>query len=140
MRLLCVALLSLAACSDIISCQTQTADVGDVCLPDPLAPGIAAVIEIRESCGRGCSRQPSCQALFVNSQVVLDVTQDVCTDSQTAACIDLGCQQRVMRCQLPALNAGTYVLQVPGGPSRLLQVSAGGQSSCRFSLADGGVQ
>jgi hypothetical protein len=140
MRLLCAALLSLAACSNVITCNTQTADVGDVCLPTAFAPSIAPLIEIRELCGRGCSGTPSCVALFVNSQVVLDVSQDVCTDSQTASCIDLGCQQRTMSCQLPALSAGTYVLQVPGGPARLLRVSAGGQSSCRFSAVDGGVQ
>ena len=74
------------------------------------------------------------------SEIPKDITQEVCTDSQTGSCIDLGCQQRVMQCSLPGLAAGTYTLQVPGGPNRLLRVASGGQSSCRFSLADGGVQ
>jgi len=140
MRLPCAALLLLAACGDVITCDTQTADVGLICLPPALAPDISSVIELRELCGRGCSHTPSCTALFRGGQVVLDVSQDVCTDTQTASCIDLGCQQRVMRCALPALTTGVYTLQAPGLPAQLLHVQSGGQSTCLLTGADGGVQ
>jgi len=124
----------------VITCDTATADVGDVCLPAALASGITPVIEVRELCGRGCSGPPACQALFANSAVVLDVTQQVCSDSLSSGCLDMGCQQRVVSCQLPSLNPRTYTLQVPGGPARILHLVAGGASSCRFAAADGGVQ
>jgi hypothetical protein len=140
MRLACAALLLTASCVDVITCDTVTDDLGQVCLPAMLAPGITPVIEVRELCGMGCTGVPSCTALFSDGQVVLDVTHDVCSDSRSASCVDQGCQQRVMSCQLPALNAGTYVLAVPGGPTQVLHVGAGGQSSCRFTTADGGVQ
>jgi hypothetical protein len=135
----CAALLSTLACVDVVTCDTVTDDIGQVCLPSALAPGIAPVIAVRESCGAGCSGTPSCTALFRDGQIVLDVTHDVCSDQRTTVCINQGCQRRVMNCQLPALNAGTYVLAVPGGPDQVLNVAAGGQSTCRFSL-DGGVQ
>jgi hypothetical protein len=140
MRLLCATLLLLTACNNVVSCQDGTVDVGDLCLPDPLSPNVNVAIEVRELCGPGCSGVPTCTAVFRDGLVVLDITQEVCTTSQTASCIDLGCQQRVMQCSLPGLTAGTYTLQVPGGPNRLLRVASGGQSSCRFALADGGVQ
>lgn len=141
MRLLCAAILLLAAaCNDGISCDTVTDDLGDLCLPATLAPGIPSVVEVRELCGAGCTGAPSCTALLRGGQVTLDVEHDVCSDSQTRSCIQLGCQQRVMRCVLPSLNAGDYTLSVPGGPSRILRVAAGGDSSCRFPASDGGVQ
>jgi len=140
MRLPCAALLLVAACNPVVTCGDATVDVGDLCLPDPVSPNVNVAIEVRELCGPGCSGVPSCTAVFRNGLVALDITQEVCTDSQTGSCIDLGCQQRVMQCSLPGLTAGTYTLQVPGGPNRLLRVASGGQSSCRFSLADGGVQ
>ena len=141
MRTLCAALALLAAgCNDGISCDTRTANVGDLCIPSSLPPNIPAVLDVREACGPGCSGVPSCSALFRNGQVVLDVEQDVCSDSFTSRCIDQGCQQRVLRCVFPALPAGDYTLVVPGGPSRSLHVEQGGTASCRFPAADGGVQ
>lgn len=137
---LTAALLLLAACSDVVSCDTVTADIGQVCLPDSFAPDVASVIELRELCGKGCSGAPTCTALFSGGRVVLDVSQDVCSDTRSSSCIDLGCQHRVMRCALPPLPAGQYTLAVPGGVTRLLRVASGGQSSCRFPDADGGVQ
>src|SRR2546430_1547624 len=100
---LAAAALLLAACSDVVTCNTVTADVGQVCLPDSFAPDVASVIDVRELCGKGCSGTPTCTALFSGGRVVLDVSQDVCTDTQSSACIDFGCQQRVMRCALPPL-------------------------------------
>jgi hypothetical protein len=138
--LACAALLALAGCNDVVSCETVTADVGLVCLPDAFAPDVSSVIEARELCGKGCSGNPACTALFTGGRVVLDVTQDLCTDAQSAACIDQGCLTRLMRCELPALPAGDYTIAVPGGPSQLIHVRAGGQSSCRFAETDGGVQ
>ncbi|HUJ25188.1 MAG TPA: hypothetical protein VLW85_04165 [Myxococcales bacterium] len=141
MRIALAALLLLAAaCNDVVTCDNETADVGPICLPSLLAPQIQSVIEVQELCGKGCSGTPSCTALWNGGRVVLDVTQDVCTDSTTGSCIDLGCQQRVMRCALPPLDPGEYTLAAPGAPVQLLRVGAGGQSSCRFADADGGVQ
>ena len=141
MRSFCAALLlCAAACNDGNNCNTVTDDLGDLCLPPALAPGISSVVEVRELCGGGCTGTPSCTAFYRGGQVTLDVSQDVCSDSTTAGCIVLGCQQRIVRCVLPALSAGDYTLTVPGGPSRLLRVAAGGSASCRFTAADGGVQ
>ncbi|MCA1827748.1 MAG: hypothetical protein ABR567_17440 [Myxococcales bacterium] len=135
------AILLTCACTDNgDSCDNKTADVGDVCLPASIAPGIPSVIEVRELCGNGCSDMPSCTALLRNASVALDVTQDQCISFLSGACLDQGCIQRVMHCTLPALNEGRYTLTVPGGPSRTMLVKAGGESSCRFTLSDGGVQ
>lgn len=141
MRLGLAALLLVAACSNVVTCVTQTADIGEICLPAPaFAPGISSVIELRELCGRGCSQPPACTALFRGGELVLDVTQDVCTDTQSSSCIDEGCQQRLMQCALPPLNAGVYTLRAPGAPPQLIHVQSGGQSSCRLTESDGGVQ
>jgi hypothetical protein len=142
MRKLAAALL-LATCACDTSgdvCDTRTADVGDICLPPSLAPGLPANIQLRESCGNGCSIAPTCTALFRNGAVFLDVTQDICVSYSSTSCLDQGCVQRTVGCTLPPLNAGAYTLTVPGGPARLLKVAPGGQSSCRFLLPDGGVQ
>lgn len=140
MRIAAALLLLAAGCNDVVTCDTETADIGLVCLPPLLAPQVSSVIEVRELCGKGCSGTPVCTALWTGGRVVLDVTQEVCTDSQSASCIDLGCRRRVIRCQLPALDPGEYTLAAPGAPVQLVHVGAGGQSSCRFAQADGGVQ
>src|ERR1043166_2236092 len=110
MRLAVLSALLLAACGDVVTCDDVTADVGQVCLPGSFAPDVASVIEGRELCGKGCSGAPTCRALFTGGRVVLDVSQEVCTDTRSSSCIDQGCQQRVMRCSLPQLSAGTYTL------------------------------
>ena len=141
MMRVCVALLLLsAACVDNgQTCNTVTVDLGDLCIPAVLAPNLGPVIDVREQCGPGCSTNPTCSALYDNGQVILETAQDVCSNSGTAFCLDKGCQQRVMRCQLPALGAGDYTLIVPGGPSRILHFASGGAGSCRLPLPDGGV-
>ena len=75
----------------------------------------------------------------VRDQVVIETEQDVCSNSLTSSCLEMGCQQRVIRCALPALSAGDYTLVVPGGPSRTLHFAPGGVASCRLPLLDGGV-
>jgi hypothetical protein len=140
MRLLAAALLATCACNSGDSCDTRTADVGEICLPASIAPGIPSVVDVRELCGPGCSGKPSCTALVRNGAVALDVTQDVCLSGNTTFCLNQGCQQRVMHCVLPSLAEGRYTLTVPGGPARTLRVQSGGGSSCRFALSDAGVQ
>jgi hypothetical protein len=142
MRLLwaALALLCAACSSNGATCDTKTDDLGEICLPAQIAPGIPAQFDVRELCSPGCSSNPSCSALFINGAVVLDVENDVCSDQLTSAtCVAMGCLQRTVRCDLPALGAGDYPLIVPGGPPRLLRVRPGGSSSCRFFDADGGV-
>ena len=135
------ALLFAVACNDTgDSCDNKTIPVGNVCLPDALAPGIASVIDVQELCGNGCSSNPSCSAVYSNGLVVLDATQDICVSFQSAFCLNQPCMQRTMKCRLPALNPGRYTLTVPGGPSRSILVQACGASSCQFRLPDGGVQ
>jgi hypothetical protein len=139
--ILLAALVFCAACNDDgDSCNSGTSDIGALCLPRPLAPGIVAAIQVRELCGRGCSENPSCTAVFRDSQVVLDMQQTTCTSQLSAACVILGCQTRVIPCALPALNEGDYTLVVPGGPAQILHVADGGQSSCFLTVLDGGVQ
>jgi hypothetical protein len=129
---LLVAALLLCACSDNGDvCNTSTSDVGVLCVPQPMAPGLNTNIQLRELCGRGCTDVPSCTAVFRNSQVVLNIEQTVCTSSLSGDCLSVGCQDRVVACTLPALNEGDYTLVVPGGPAQLLHVAQGGQSSCR---------
>jgi hypothetical protein len=135
-RIVLAAALGAAACSDQ-SCNTGVVDVSEICVPQSLAPGLSADIDVRELCGLGCSGVPSCTALFRNAQVLLDTEQDVCQESLTANCALQGCQQRVVRCKLPALNPGDYVVSASGGVNRVLHVEVGGSSSCRFAL-DGG--
>ena len=136
---LCALLLSAAACNDSQSCNTQAADLGDLCIPRTLAPDLGSVVDVRESCGPGGSPLPTCSAVFTNGQVVIETEQDVCSNSLTASCLDKGCLQRVFHCALPALSAGDYTLVVPGGPSRTLHFAPGGVASCRLPLLDGGV-
>jgi len=139
--ILLAALVFCSACEDTgDSCNSGTSDIGALCLPRTLAPGITAAIQVRELCGRGCSENPSCTAVFRNSQVVLDMQQTTCTSQLTAACVDMGCQTRIIPCALPALNEGDYPLVVPGAPLQVLHVLDGGQSSCFLPSLDGGVQ
>ena len=140
-KLAAVLLLATCACDTSgDTCDSRTADVGDVCLPATIAPGLPANIQLRELCGNGCSIKPTCTALLRNGGVYLDVSQDFCVSYTSTGCLDQGCLQRTVGCTLPSLNAGDYILTVPGGPARVLRVQAGGQSSCRFTLPDGGVQ
>jgi hypothetical protein len=138
--LLALALFAAACTSNGDSCDDIPADLGDVCVPDSIAPGLTAIIEVRELCGNACSDIPTCTAVFRNAQVTLDTSLNYCVSSQTARCLQAGCQQRVIPCALPSLNAGDWTLNVPGGPPRLLRVADGGQSSCHFIAPDGGVQ
>lgn len=130
-----------AACSDNTDvCNSGPSDVGAVCVPSPLAPGITSTVQLRELCGRGCSDLPSCTAIFRNAQVILDVTQTTCNSQLVSACLSLGCQTRLIPCSLPALAEGDYTLLVPGGATQILHVQNGGSSSCRLLDLDGGVQ
>jgi hypothetical protein len=139
--LLLAALVLCASCSDNSDvCNDISPDIGALCMPRTLAPGITAAIQVRELCGRGCSDPPTCTAVFRNSQVVLDVTQTVCNSQLAAGCEIKGCQTRVLPCALPALNEGDYTLVVPGAPLRVLHVVDGGDASCRLPDLDGGVQ
>ncbi|HET7788614.1 MAG TPA: hypothetical protein VFL36_21750 [Myxococcales bacterium] len=136
-RLAIAAALSAAACTDS-TCDTGVVDVSEVCLPAPAAPGLSLVVDVRESCGRGCSGVPSCTALLRNAQITLTVEQDVCQETLTQECLNRACEQRVIPCQLPSLNEGDYVISAPGSASRVLHVQSGGASTCRL-VADGGV-
>lgn len=138
---LAVATLLCAACSDNTDvCNSGSSDVGAICLPAPIQPGITTSIQLRELCGRGCSDLPSCTAIFRNAQVILDVSQTTCNSQLTSVCLAQGCQTRLIPCSLPALAAGDYTLLVPGGPTQILHVQTGGSSSCRLADLDGGVQ
>jgi hypothetical protein len=138
---LLLAALAAVACSDNGDvCNSSTPDIGALCVPEPLAPGLNAAIQVQELCGRGCSETPVCTAIFRNAQVVLDVGQTLCNSSLAAACQDQGCLKRTIPCSLPALNEGDYPLVVPGAPLQILHVVKGGATSCRLPDLDGGVQ
>ena len=133
------ALCTLAACSSQ-SCSDQTADVGDICLPSSVPPDIEANIELRELCGGGCTGQPGCNAALRGGAVVLDVSQEICSDAFFLTCAQAPCNQRLIRCKLPALAPGDYTLMAPGAPNRVLHVATGGNPTCRFPApADGGT-
>ena len=137
MRWLSGALAAALLCAgcDNQGCKTVAADVGALCLPDTIASGTAASIDVQELCGVGCARQPGCTASFTNGQVVLELHEDVCNDSFTFECARQPCQQRTTRCRLPALSAGDYALVASGSPTRLIRVREGGQGSCSLSPA-----
>jgi hypothetical protein len=138
---LLISALVCCACSDTGDiCEDGAADVGELCVPTPMAPGNIAVIQVQELCGRGCSDLPTCTALFRNAQVTLDVSHTTCESQLSAACESLGCLQRIIPCTLPQLNEGQYPLVIPGAPLQLLRVQDGGTSICRLRLPDGGVQ
>jgi hypothetical protein len=140
-NVLLLAALVCCACSDTGDiCQDHAADISSYCLPEPMAPGNIAVIQLRELCGRGCSDPPTCTALFRNAQIVLDVGGTTCNSQLTSSCIAEGCLERIIPCTLPELSAGDYPLVAPGAPLQLLHVASGGQSVCRLRLPDGGVQ
>src|SRR5438477_12583086 len=103
--LLAALLLAVPAC-DSSNCSTIPSDVSDMCVPATVAADRQIVIEVRELCGKGCSHQPSCNALMRNGQVTLEVTYDVCAETAYYQCIQLGCLTRATRCTLPALPAG----------------------------------
>jgi hypothetical protein len=140
MRPLAALAVALAACNSTDTCDDKTDDVGDLCLPADVAPNLPVLLEAREQCGATCTGTPNCSAIFVDGRVALEVSQEVCSSSQSAFCILLGCQRRIMQCTLPPLAEGDYALTVPGGPPRLLRVRSGGAGSCRFPSLDGGVQ
>lgn len=127
--LLLVAALAFG-CGDGTTCKSIAADVGEICLPDTLAPGSEAVIEVRELCGPGCAQAPGCGAQLSNGQLVLDVHEDVCTGGFGPGCTLNPCQTRIVRCRLPALVEGDYTVVAPGSPGRIVHVRAGGLSSC----------
>ena len=137
--LLLAALLPALAACNTDNCNDIVTDVGDICLPTAVAPEIESSIDIRELCGPGCTRQPSCNATLRNGSVVLDVSQELCSDAFSFSCAAAPCLQRLVRCKLPALTPGDYTLIAPGAPKRLLKVAPGGTPTCRFPVADAGT-
>jgi hypothetical protein len=138
---LALVLLCFACSSNGDTCEDIPADLGELCIPDAIAPGLTTNIEVRELCGNGCSDQPSCTAVFRNAQVVLDTDLNFCASSQSAICLSAGCLHRTLSCALPSLSAGEYTLVVPGGALRTLHVQPGGLSACRFADdGDAGTQ
>lgn len=130
---LAVALAAAASTGcDSQSCNTVSADVGEACLPDTIAPGSESVIDVRELCGQACSLNPGCAASLVNGQVVLDFHADLCSQSVLYTCQSQLCTSRTARCRLPSLQSGDYTLVAPGGFTRILHVRPGGQSSCNL--------
>lgn len=126
--LLATALAS--GCGDGTTCKTIVADLGEICLPDTLAPDTEAVIDVRELCGSSCAQQPGCGAQLFNGQLVLDVHEEVCSGGFGSSCTLGSCQARIIRCRLPALVAGEYTVVAPGIAGRVLRVQPGGQSHC----------
>lgn len=136
---LCAVLFLAVACDDGQTCETRSANLGEVCVPASLAPDLGPVIDVKEACGPFCSGPPTCSAKFLNGHIILETEQELCTSALVPACVDQGCRQLTIRCTLPALPAGDYTLDVPGGPPRSLHFAPGGVGSCRLLLPDGGV-
>jgi hypothetical protein len=130
------ALASLCAAGlrcDSVSCQSITPEAGSVCVPASIQPNQGSAIEVREACGV-CSTQPSCEAILRDGAVYLTLNSQICTDAP-ANCSFSVCPQRIVRCSLPALGAGSYPLVVPGSQNYLLRVQEGGASSCQLPTA-----
>ena len=115
---------------DTTSCNAITPAAGSVCVPNVIQPDQNSAIEVREECGV-CSSTPSCDAILRDGAVYLTLTSQICSDV-ASNCSAQDCPQRVVRCTLPALSAGTYPLIVTGTQNYLLNVQQGGQSSCKL--------
>jgi|GEM_PF-1364931 len=131
---LSLALAASAGCSST-TCEDIEADIGAVCLPDTLAPGITSIIEVREQCGNSCTLPPGCTATFTGGSVFLDLHQKRCSDTGFFGCDQIQCLNRSARCVLPGLPPGDYPLLVPGGANQIVHVRSGGQNSCRLPAA-----
>jgi hypothetical protein len=116
---------------DSTSCTDLTPTPSEICVPRTIAPDQGAVIQLREACGQ-CSSQPTCDAALRDGAVYIDLHSEVCSDV-SITCPSSPCQQRLIRCTLPALAQGDYTLIAPGNQVRLLRVQTGGVSSCTFA-------
>jgi hypothetical protein len=126
MRRACALLLALSAgCGDGTSCETGTADMGEVCLPGRIAPDVPVTLEVRELCGRGCTEPPGCSAIFRGAQVILDVEQEVCVDTLTPACLK------------PGLPGASHHLQAPGAAAGRLGALDSRRSAAPAARAGG---
>ena len=127
------ALASLCAAGlgcDSVSCNAITPAAGSVCIPGLIQADQSSAIEVREECGL-CATNPSCEAILRDGAVFLTLHSQICSDAP-ANCSFQDCPQRVVKCSLPALGAGTYPLVVTGNQNYLLRVQEGGQSSCKL--------
>ena len=137
---LCLSIAASAACSST-TCEDVEADIGALCLPDTIAPGVTSIIEVREQCGRNCTLAPGCTATFTAGSIYLDLHQQRCSDTGFIGCVLIACQSRTARCLLPALPTGDFPLIVPGGDTQILHVRNGGENSCHLPVPlDGGAQ
>ena len=123
---LCVAGLG----CDNVSCNAISPAAGSICLPGVVQANQGSAIEVREECGL-CSTIPSCEAILRDGAVFLTLHSQLCSDAPQN-CASQDCPQRVVKCALPALGAGTYPLVVTGNQNYLLSVQEGGQSSCKL--------
>jgi hypothetical protein len=115
---------------DDTSCNSITPVAGSVCVPNIVQPDQSSAIEVREECGL-CSSVPTCDAILRNGAVYVTLSSQICSDV-APNCASQDCPQRVVRCTLPPLAAGTYPLVVTGTQNYLLNVQEGGQSSCKL--------
>jgi hypothetical protein len=134
-----IVLLCAACTSNGDSCDDIPADLGELCIPNVIAPNLTANVQVRELCGNFCSDVPTCTAVFRNAQLYLDTDLNYCLSSQSSSCLNVGCLHRTIKCALPAMQEGEYTLVIPGGTLRTLKVQAGGQSACAFPAEDGGT-
>lgn len=128
----------LTAC-DNVSCRTVNPGVSGTCLPDVLAVDTEVRIELRETCGRNCARNPTCRATLSNGVVVLDVEEEECTDVLVNLCAAQPCLRRIVGCKLPPLQAGTYTMSAVGLPDQIVHVQSGGSAGCQLANPDGGT-
>jgi hypothetical protein len=129
----------LATGCDTVTCRNVNPGVSASCLPDVVDVDREVRIELRETCGRNCARNPTCRATLSNGVVVLDVEEQECSDVLVNLCSVQPCQQRVLGCKLPPLPAGTYTLRAVGLADQLIQVRAGGLAGCQLANPDGGT-
>jgi len=123
-------LCAAGAVCDSVSCNSVTPATGSLCVPSVLQPNQSSSIEVREECVL-CTTVPSCEAILRDGAVFLTLHSQICSDAPQN-CAQQDCPQRVVRCALPALAAGTYQLVVAGNQNYVLNVAEGGLSSCKL--------
>src|SRR5438045_4000661 len=100
-----------AGCSTV-DCTDVSPIASSVCIPHMIEPDQSAVIEVRAACGQ-CTTQPTCATTLRNGAVYLELHSQLCSDV-SITCPSSPCLQRVARCTIPALGAGSYTLIAPG--------------------------
>lgn len=122
------------ACGSSGQCD-QKSFGGPFCVPDAgVAPaGVKLTLEIVDVCRAGCgSSNLSCTVSRDGGSIALGLAGEVCEPPPNVACT-LACALTKHKCELPALEAGDYVVTSPDQSTQTLHVGDAGVTGCAAS-------